>query len=171
MQQLKPVLFIFLGVVFLTLMAQLKLEVADIPITGQSLAVLIVGALLGPRDGSAVVLLYLLAGALGAPVFAGGASGTEVITGGSGGYLIGFIPAAYLMGIFKTLGWNANLGKCFLAMILGTLLILIFGVGRLTMLKDFSYALDQGFYPVLPGAAVKIMIGALFVFGITKWKF
>ena len=82
MNQLKPIFWIILGAVFIALMAQVDMEVGKIPITGQSLAVLIVGALLGTREGSAAVLLYLLVGCLGLPVFAGGASGLDERLGG-----------------------------------------------------------------------------------------
>jgi biotin transport system substrate-specific component len=82
------------------LMAQVSvpLPFSPVPITGQTFAVLLVGAALGAKRGSASLLLYLLEGAAGLPVFAGGGAGPATFLGPTGGYLIGFVAAAWLVG-------------------------------------------------------------------------
>ncbi len=149
---------------FLSLMAQVKIDLAwhelDIPVTGQSLAVLLVGYVLGKKRGAMAILLYLLLGILGAPVFAKGASGWLVLTKGSGGFLYGFIAGAWLAGW----GGNRALGRRFLlgllVMTMGTAIIIAFGLLHLTVLYGFEKALLYGFYPFLPGALIKIILGA-----------
>ena len=153
------------AVLFVALSARFSLELPmnaqRIPITGQSLAVLIVGYALGSRWGTAAIAVYVLLGALGLPVFADGRSGWSVLQGGSGGFLLGFIFAAALMGYLGEEGWGRSFTKSLLAMFFGTVLILFFGLVRLTMLYDWPSALAYGFYPFLPGAVIKIILGAL----------
>jgi biotin transport system substrate-specific component len=86
------------GSAVLAASAQVVLPAWPVPATLQSLAVLLLGALGGPRLGAAAVALYLLEGALGLPVFAGGAAGPAALVGPTGGYLLGFLPAAWLAG-------------------------------------------------------------------------
>ncbi len=149
---------------FLSLMAQVKIDLAwhelDIPITGQSLAVLLVGYVLGKKRGVMAVLLYLLLGMLGAPVFAKGASGWLVLTKGSGGFLYGFVAGAWVAGWFGDRDLGRHFLQALLAMTLGTAVIIAFGLLHLSVLYGFEKALDYGFYPFLPGALVKIILGA-----------
>lgn len=154
-----------IAVPFLAIMAQLSIDLPwhdlQIPITGQSLAVLLVGYILGKKLGPIAILLYLLLGILGAPIFAKGNAGWEVLLKGSGGFLYGFVFAAALMGQFRGLGWGRHFTKALVAMALGTLVILCFGVLHLSYLYGFEKALEYGFYPFWRGAIVKVIIGAL----------
>lgn len=154
-----------IAVPFLALMAQVAIDLPwhalEIPITGQTLAVLLVGYILGKRLGPIAILLYLLLGVLGAPIFAKGNSGWEVLLKGSGGFLYGFVFAAAIMGQFRTLAWGRRFPTAVLAMAIGTAVILSFGILHLTYLYDFEKALKYGFYPFWKGAIVKIIIGAL----------
>ncbi|RPJ40883.1 MAG: biotin transporter BioY, partial [Candidatus Latescibacterota bacterium] len=84
----------------------IPLPFSPVPISGQSFAVLLVGALLGSRRGSAAVLLYLAEGAVGLPVFAGGAGGAAYLVGPTGGYLAAFLPAAFVVGALCERGWD-----------------------------------------------------------------
>lgn len=147
----------------------LNLNETKIPITGQSLAVLVTGFLLGRRNGFSAVLVYLLLGIFGLPVFANGASGMEVFTKGSGGFLYGFLFAAYLIGVISESEKNKNFGICLGAMALGTAAILFFGIGHLTYLYGFEKALEYGLYPFWKGAVVKIIMGAVMVYGINRF--
>lgn len=164
---LKHLVPIALGTLFIALFAQLTLhlpaQMGRIPITGQTLAVLTVSLLLPPEQGVTATVLYVLLGAMGLPIYADGGSGWGTLAGGSGGFLLGFILAALLMGWLHRRGWQLNFGKTLIAMLLGTLVIIICGVFRLSTLYGFEKALEYGFYPFWRGAVVKILLGAMLV--------
>ncbi len=161
------------AVLFLVVSAQLEIELpiskAGIPITGQSLAVLLVGFLLPPPRGACVVAIYLLLGAFGLPVFADGGAGIAVIRGGSGGYLAGFLVASLMMGMLGQRGWGSSFRWSLLAMTMGTIVILALGVARLTMIYNFDKAMAYGLYPFAGGAIVKIVLGAAITPAV--WRF
>lgn len=152
------------GLSFLGLMAQLSFEFQlhdlNIPITGQSLAVLLIGYVFGKRIGPIVILLYLIIGCLGAPVFANGAAGFSVLLKGSGGFLYGFLFGAAVAGQFREYEWGRSFLKSLVIMTLGTMVIIAFGVFHLSLLYGFEKALEYGFYPFWRGAIVKIIVGA-----------
>lgn len=163
---IKWILLILLGVIFLALFAQIEivlpLNEEGIPITGQSFAVLLMAILFGRWRGTLVVLIYLLLGALGLPVFAGGTSnGFEKLLGGSGGYLWGFLPAAFCVGILGEKGWRKSVPNAITAMLIGTLIILFFGVLRLSFKYGVGEAIKIGLTPFVSGAAIKIALGGL----------
>lgn len=166
-----PVLPFFLSIAFTALMAQLTIHLPEaaggIPITGQSLAVLLVGMLLRQPWGALAVCTYVLIGALGLPVYADGRGGWEVLAGGSGGFLLGFIAGAAMLGWLAELGWGKGLGKALAAMMIGTAIILVFGLLRLSLLYGWEKALSYGFYPFWPGALVKIVVGGILAWGAT----
>lgn len=155
-----------LGTMVIILFAQITIPLPKIPITGQSLAILVVACILKGTIGTGAVILYLLLGMLGFPVFADGASGMDKLAGPSGGYLYGFVPAALLAGWMASMKntWDWNM----LIMTIGTLIILLFGVSHLAYHLGFSKALEYGLYPFIPGAIIKIFLGtgivALFYF-------
>jgi len=169
---MKNALWILLGTLVIYLGAlvafDLNLNETKIPITGQSLAVLVVGFLLGRENGFLAVFVYLLLGIIGLPVFAKGASGPEVFTKGSGGFLYGFLFASYLIGVISESEKSKNFGICLGAMAMGTAVILFFGIGHLTYLYGFEKALEYGLYPFWKGAVVKIIIGGIIVYGISR---
>jgi len=165
---LKPVLYLLLSVVFIGFFAQIAYDVpwsdTTIPISGQTFAVLVVGMLLGKVWGTLAVVIYLLIGGLGLPVFADGGFGWESFEKGTGGFLIGFAVAAFVVGYLAEQGWSQTFSKCLYAMLIGTLVIMAFGVAYLTHLYGFGKGLEYGFYPFVPGAILKIFLGALVVF-------
>jgi biotin transport system substrate-specific component len=131
------------------------------PITMQTLFVLLSGLILGPRGGAAAMLLYLLAGAAGLPVFAGGKAGLAVLVGPSGGFLIGFVPAAATCGLAKrTPPRSAPVLMAFC--LLATAETLGLGALRLSAVLGLSLekAAAAGILPFLPGAALKIIAAA-----------
>jgi biotin transport system substrate-specific component len=132
-----------------------------IPITGQTFAILLVGYFLGLKKGVITVLIYLIIGAMGLPVFAGGASGFEVLSKNSAGFLYGFIFGVAATGYFGEKGWGNNFLKCFIGMVIGTMIISASGVLFLTFKYDFASALKFGFYPFLWGALIKTILGAM----------
>jgi len=153
-----------LAVLFIALFAQLSIDVpvgeSSIPITGQTFAVLLSAYWLKRNIGTIAVFIYVIIGILGLPVFADGKAGWEVLVGGSGGFLIGFIIAAYVVGFLGEKNWERSLPKSLLAMTIGTAIILFFGIGRLANLYGLEKGLDYGFYPFWKGAIVKIILGA-----------
>ena len=172
---------ILAAVFFIALSAQITIEVplndAKIPISGQSFAVLLVAGIFSLKRGVGAVALYVLLGALGLPIFADGESGTDVLLGGSGGFLIGFIAAAFGVGYrmsklparpsgFRPISFT----KVLYLMTFGTAIILFFGIGRLSTLYGFEKALEYGFYPFWQGALVKILLGAIVLFLVEKYR-
>src|ERR687893_2110175 len=95
---------------FVALMAQVAIPLWPVPLTLQTLAVLLTGAALGSRRGTLALLVYLAEGAVGLPVFAGGASGVAYMLGPTFGYLVGFVLAAGLVGWLAERGWDRRLG-------------------------------------------------------------
>jgi biotin transport system substrate-specific component len=154
---------LLLGTLFITIMARVAIPVPEtlggIPITGQSLAVLLVGLLLPFPWGGGAVLLYLVLGGLGLPLFAEGSSGWATFSSGSGGFLIGFLLASLAMGFLRRQGWGQHLGYSLLANVLGTAVIVGSGLFWLTYLYGWALALEYGFYPFWPGASLKILLG------------
>jgi biotin transporter BioY len=137
------------------------LPFSPVPVTGQTLAVLMIGSLLGARRGCLAVLAYIIEGAAGLPVFALGA-GPAVLVGPTGGYLFGFIPAVYITGRLAEMGWDRRIGKTILAMVFGNLAIYTFGLFWLCCLTGFNKkVLSIGLYPFLFGDLVKIVLAAI----------
>jgi biotin transport system substrate-specific component len=138
----------------------------DIPQTGQTVAVLAVGALLGARTGSAAIALYLLLGAIGLPVYSDGGSGWSVLFGASSGYFAGFVLAAALLGTLTSRSSNSIAIKAvqlFAAMVIGHVLILFCGFLGLSLQSGFMTAWEQGVVPFLYGGFVKSVIAMLLV--------
>lgn len=135
-----------------------------IPVTGQSLAVLVVAFVLGRKIGVLAIAVYLILGILGLPIFANGASGIATLMGGSGGFLYGFLVGGYACGLLQEKGCERTYANGLVAMTAGTALILICGITQLTFLYGFETALQYGFLPFWPGAIVKIILGAAIVY-------
>jgi len=157
LQKLLPT---FLATVFIAVFAQITIPLPYIPITGQSFAVLLVAYLLGWNRGMIAVLLYLFVGAIGLPVFAEGASGIAKLKGNSGGFLYGFVVAAFAVGYLAEKIEVSTFKKALGIMALGTGIILFFGVMHLSIHIGFQKALQYGLYPFIAGAVVKIVLGA-----------
>ncbi len=138
----------------------MPLPFTPVPVSMQSFAVLLVGALLGPRRGAASLALYLGQGAVGLPVFVGG-GGLHMLLGPTGGYLFAFVPAAGLVGLLARRGWDRGFLGTAVAMSFGSGLILVAGTAWLAvMLGSVEVALVQGLLPFLPGAVFKIALAA-----------
>lgn len=141
----------------------LTIPVDPVPITLQTLAVTLCGALLGPWRGAIAVLVWLAAGMLGAPVLAGGAGGLDRFTGPSAGYLAAFPVAAWLVGILAARGWMRRLPTAFAAMIAGNAACLAIGAAWLAMSIGPGAALTKGVAPFLIGALIKSLAGTVVV--------
>jgi len=137
--------------------AYMAIPIGPVPIVLQNLFIYLTGLLLGWRWGLATVGVYLLAGALGLPVFAGGLGGVGRIVGPTGGYLIGFLPAVFLIGWISARGKGKAIVDV-LAMIAGTAVIYALGVTWLKVLTGMGWekTLAVGMLPFLIGDALKI---------------
>ena len=156
-------------VIALSAQVAIQLPFSPVPITGQTMAVLLVGALLGSRRGALAVLAYIAQGLAGLPVFAGGAAGLARLFGPTGGYLVGFVAAAFLVGWLAERGWDRRFGTTLAAMTLGNLVI--YGVGAVWLavfVGGLSRAWSLGVLPFLPGDALKIVLAAVLLPG--GWK-
>ncbi|QYK51235.1 MAG: biotin transporter BioY [Anaerolineales bacterium] len=156
---------IVLSALFIAALAQVRIPLQPVPITGQTLAVLLVGMALGSRRGPLAVLAYLGMAAGGLPFFTGGQSGLAYMAGPTGGYLVGFVAAAFVVGWLAERGWDRTLGKTLTAMVIGNAVIYLFGVSWLaTIVGGFagtSGSLALGLYPFLLGDALKALAAAL----------
>jgi biotin transport system substrate-specific component len=162
-QKISDLMFISAGALLVALLAQVRIPLpfTPVPLTGQTFAVLLVGAALGSRRGGASLGLYLALGALGLPFFAGGASGLAYMTGPTLGYLVGFVAAAYITGLLAEHGLERDLRTSLLPFLAGTVVIYIFGAGWLTLSLGIQKAVLLGVIPFLIGDAIKIVLAGL----------
>jgi len=131
-----------------------------VPLTGQTFAVLLTGALLGSRLGALAMLAYLAEGALGLPFFRGGAGGVGHLSGATAGYLFAFPAAAYVTGLLAERGWDRRFLTAAAAMALGSLVILASGWAWLAVALGGARAFWAGVAPFLAGDVVKIALAA-----------
>ena len=168
----RNVVLVGLGVLFTALLAQVAVPVpgSPVPITGQTLAVVLTAAALGPVRGVAVQALYIACALLGLPFYSDASGGVDAVLGATGGYVVGFLPAAYLIGLAARRGADRNPLKAVPLFIAGQAVIFAVGVPWLAVSTGMSasQALDAGFYPFILGGIVKAAVAAL-VLG-TAWK-
>lgn len=156
-QQLKSMVYASLMAALIAVGAYIAIPIGPVPIVLQNLFVMLAGLLLGSRWGLISIAIYLLAGAIGLPVFAGGTGGIGKFLGPTGGYLVGFAAAAYLIGYISERSRGRILyDVC--AMVAGTLVIYLVGVSWLKVVTGMSLtkALSVGMLPFLIGDALKI---------------
>ena len=162
---------ILIGSLLIGILAQISIPIpfSPVPITGQTIGVVLVGALLGSKKGALSVLCYLMEGAMGIPVFAQMKAGTHVLVGPTAGYLWGFVIAAFLIGYLAENGLTSKPLNSFLSCFTATTLILIFGTIYLAAFKlGLNDALFMGFYPFLVGDVVKSAVCAALITSIRK---
>jgi biotin transport system substrate-specific component len=161
---LRDVILILLGALFVAALAQVEIPLpfTPVPITGQTFGVLLVGTALGSKRGAASLVSYLAMGMFGLPFFAGGAHGLDIVLGATGGYLIGFVVAAYVIGLLAERGLERSVRTSLVPFLIGTLIIYACGVAWLTvLLGSFSKALAAGLIPFLVGDAIKLVAASL----------
>lgn len=149
--------------IYLTALISIPVPPSPVPISGQTFGVLLVGGALGFRRGLAATVLYVLLGAVGLPVFAEGKDGLQVIFGATGGYLIGFILAAAVVGRLAELGWDRNLLGALGAMAIGNALIYAIGLPWLAVVAGFNptETIQNGLLPFVFGDALKLVLAAV----------
>lgn len=161
---LRNILLAVAGSIALWISAKINVPFYPVPMTMQTFMVLVIGMAFGWRLGAATVLLYLVQGSLGLPVFAGTPEkgiGLAYMAGPTGGYLAGFVVSAAVVGWLGERGWDRNVLTTLAAMVLGTAIIFVFGVAWLGAVIGWDKPVLQfGLYPFLPGAAFKIALAA-----------
>lgn len=163
------------GAALVGLLAQLSIPLWPVPVTGQTLGVLLVGATLGARRGAAALTSYLVLGVIGLPWFAEFTGGIGSIAKPSFGYIIGFIPAAFLIGYLSERHWDRSWWKSVAGFGLASLIPFLFGIPYLWAVLalagknvGFSGAIALGFTPFIIGGVVKWLLGALIL--PAAWK-
>jgi biotin transport system substrate-specific component len=157
------------GSLFIALCSQFAVHIGPVPITGQTLAVLLTGMLLGSRRGTLSVLTYLAEGFVGLPVFSpGGPMGLARLMGPTGGYLVGFAAAAYVVGRLAEQGWDRKATTTFAAMLIGNGVIYAFGLSWLALLVGVDRALPLGLYPFVAGDILKAALATTLL--PTGWR-
>jgi biotin transport system substrate-specific component len=160
--RLRHIALIVAGTLIVALTAQIVIPTVPVPFTGQTLGVLAVGAALGFRRGATALLLYLALGAAGLAVFAEGSSGVAQILGATGGYLVGFVVAAAIVGRLAELGWDRHIGGSLAAMAIGTAVIYAIGVPwlKVTLGIPWETAVAEGMTKFLIWDAAKLILAA-----------
>lgn len=149
------------AVTALAAQVSIPLPWTPVPITGQSFAVLLTGAVLGGRRACLAQLLYLAEGCSGLPVFAGGAAGVAKLLGPTGGYLLAFPFAAFVTGLLAERGWDRRFVTMFAAMLLGSTVIFALGLAQLSRFVPGGAVFAAGLLPFVPGDVIKAALAAL----------
>jgi len=167
----RDVILVMLGTLLVAVLAQVKIPLpfTPVPLTGQTFAVLLVGATLGSKRGAASMILYIALGTLGLPFFAGGASGMAYLSGANLGYLVGFVMAAYVVGLLSERGLERSVRTSLIPFLVGTFIIYLCGVTWLTiLLGSLNKAVAAGLLPFLIGDAIKLIAASLAL--PTAWR-
>jgi len=155
-------LFVAGGVIFLSVLAQVALPIpgSPVPITGQTLGVLLLATSYGATLGTTTFAVYLLAGIAGAPIFANGSFGIEKVVGATGGYLVGMLVASSLLGYMAQRRLDQKFITALPSMLLGNVIIFSFGLLWLHQYtgKDWSWTIGAGLTPFIFGEVLKIAI-------------
>lgn len=156
------------GAALTAALAQVAIPIppSPVPVTGQTLAVALVGATLGLQRGAASMLLYIVAGFF-LPVYSDGGSGFEHLTGASGGYIVGFLFATALIGWLAERGADRKVVTAFLAFVAGQVLVFSFGLVGLALAtgEDAGWVIHNGFTIFIVGGIIKAILGALLLPG------
>jgi biotin transporter BioY len=144
------------------LAAQIVIPVGPVPITAQTFAVLLTGALLGSRLGTMAMIFYLIEGAAGLPFFYGGHGGLGHLFGPTGGYLVAFPAAAFITGAFAENGWDKRFLTSVVAMAVGSVIIILTGWAWFSIVMQTSpmTAFQISVAKFIPGDIIKILLAA-----------
>jgi biotin transport system substrate-specific component len=167
---LVDVLLVVAGAALVALAAQIRIPLDPVPITGQTFAVLLVGASLGAVRGLSSLLLYALVGIAGAPVFQEQNHGWDYFAGATGGYIVGFVIAAAVTGWLAERRWDRRFSSAVAAMLTGNVVVYLVGLPWLAHVADYDVltTLQKGLAPFLPGDLVKLYLAAALLPG--AWR-
>lgn len=160
-RKLKTMIIIALFAAIIGVLAQITIPLPLVPITGQTLAIGLAATILGARHGTYAVILYLIIGSVGVPVFAEFTGGVAKLVGPTGGYLIGFIPTAFVIGLYmEKLGFTFK--NAVIANIIGMFIALAFGTAWLKIAADLSWtaAIASGMTPFLIVGVIKAVLAS-----------
>ena len=161
------------GTIFLSVMAQIAFPIpgSPVPVTGQTLGVLLLGTAYGAGLGFSTMAFYLLIGILGAPDFASGSHGLERVIGATGGYLVGMLFASLVLGALAGRKWDQKIRTVIPTMIIDSTIVFTFGLIWLQQFsgQSWSWTLEKGLLPFLPGEILKIAIASTAL--PTLWRF
>lgn len=160
---------IIAGALLVAVLAQVEIPLPLVPITGQTLGVLVVGSALGARRGAAALLTYMGAGLAGLPVFAGFAGGAATVLSPSFGFILGFVPAAALAGYFAERAWDRRSPRAVLGFLLASAVPFLVGVPYLALILNalqgagmgLGAILAAGLWPFIPTGILKAVIAAV----------
>jgi biotin transport system substrate-specific component len=166
----RSVSLVFAFSLLVALSAQIVIPVGPVPITAQTFAVLLTGALLGSRMGAAAIIIYLAEGAIGLPFFSLGRGGIGHLLGPTGGYLVAFPAAAFVTGAFAEHGWDKRFLTAAAAMAIGSLIIMLSGWTWFSLITNTPMSVS---FPItvlrfIPGDIIKILLAAALL--PTGWK-
>lgn len=161
------------GALVVAALAQAAIPLWPVPITGQTLGVIIVGAALGARRGAAALITYLLAGLAGLPVFAEFTGSVAVIAKPSFGFILGFIPAAFVAGWFAERAWDRKPWLAFIGFVAASIIPFLFGVPYMALILNaiggaglsFAEILGFGVTPFILGGIIKAALAAVIIPG------
>lgn len=161
------------GVVVVALLAKVSFFIGPVPITGQTLGVIVVGAALGARRGAAALTTYMLVGLAGLPVFAGPVAGPAYVLLPSFGFILGFIPAAYVAGWFAERAWDRKPWLAFVGFVAASVIPFLIGVPYMAVILStvmgqqitFASVMAAGVLPFIVPGLIKAAFAALLVPG------
>ncbi len=148
------------AIIALSALISIRLPFGPVPVTAQTMTVLLLGAMMGKTRALASVLLYLAQGIAGLPVFAGGMFGAAYLLGPTGGYLIGFVPAVLITGHLAERGWDRKVSTAFLAMLAGNIAIYACGLPWLALYIGAERVFALGLTPFVTADIVKLVLAA-----------
>lgn len=162
---------VLVGAAFVAALAQLEVPLWPVPVTGQTLGVVVVGAALGARRGAAALLTYLFAGLAGLPVFAGFTGSIAAVAKPSFGFVIGFVVAAFVAGWFAERAWDRRPVLAFAGFVLASAIPFLFGVPYMAFILNVvgrgSYGVAEilsfGLWPFVVGGLVKAALAAALI--------
>ncbi|GAA1931910.1 biotin transporter BioY [Microbacterium aoyamense] len=159
------------GVALVALLAKVSFFIGPIPITGQTLGVIVVGAALGARRGAASLTTYMLLGLAGLPIFAGPVAGPAYVLSPSFGFILGFIPAAFIAGWFAERAWDRKPVLAFVGFVAASIVPFLVGVPYMALILatvlgvevTFASVMDAGVLPFIVPGLIKAAFAALLV--------
>ena len=156
------VVLVVAGAALVTVLAQVAIPLWPVPITGQTLAVLLVGSTLGAARGAISMVLYALLGLVGLPVYSDGSHGATVLFGATGGYIVGFVISAALVGWLAERQWDRKVLKAIVTFVAGSVVVFAVGLPWLAVVlhTDLPTTLQYGLYPFIIGGVIKAVIAA-----------
>jgi len=156
------IVLVLAGAALVTVLAQVAIPLWPVPITGQTLGVLLVGSTLGWARGAISMALYAVLGLVGLPVYSDGSHGATVLFGATGGYIVGFIVSAALVGWLAERQWDRKILKALVTFVAGSVVVFAIGLPWLAVVlhTDLPTTLQYGLYPFIIGGLIKAAIAA-----------